>query len=76
MSNEDEVAFSECPSCVDVAAHSIIKRVPQGEGEDVLVRCSACSFVHKIMIRPPKPVMVKTTLSDGRESFGVQIDVD
>lgn len=76
MSKQDEEPFSECPSCVDVTAHSIIKRVPQGEGEDVLVRCSACSFVHKIMIRPPKPVMVKTTLSDGRESFGVQIEVD
>ena len=76
MSKQDEEPFSECPSCVDVTAHSIIKRVPQGGGEDVLVRCSACSFVHKIMIRPPKPVMVKTTLSDGRESFGVQIEVD
>ena len=76
MSKQDEEPFSECPSCVDVTAHSIIKRVPQGKGEDVLVRCSACSFVHKIMIRPPKPVMVKTTLSDGRESFGVQIEVD
>ena len=76
MSKQDEEAFSECPSCVDVTAHSIIKRVPQGKGEDVLVRCSACSFVHKIMIRPPKPVMVKATLSDGRESFGVQIEVD
>ena len=76
MSKQDDEPFSECPSCVDVTAHSIIKRVPQGGGEDVLVRCSACSFVHKIMIRPPKPVMVKTTLSDGRESFGVQIEVD
>ena len=76
MSKQDEEAFSECPSCVDITAHSIIKRVPQGEGEDVLVRCSECKFVHKIMIRPPKPVMVKTTLSDGRESFGVQIEVD
>ena len=28
------------------------------------------------MIRPPKPVMVKTTLSDGGESFGVEIEVD
>ena len=76
MSDEDGSAFSECPSCDEVTDHSIIKRTPQGEGEDFLVRCMTCSFVHKIMIRPPKPVMVKTTLSDGRESFGVEIEVD
>ena len=76
MSDEDEGALSECPSCEEVTEHSIIKRNPQGEGEDVLVRCISCSLVHKIMIRPPKPVMVRTTLSDGRESFGVEIEVD
>ena len=76
MSDQDEGVFSECPICVEVTAHSIIKRTPQGEGEDVLVMCSMCSFVQKIMIRPPKPVMVNTTLSDGRESFGVEIEVD
>jgi|TARA_B100000959_G_scaffold121774_1_gene127923 uncharacterized Zn finger protein len=76
MSVEDEGAFSECPSCDEVTDHSIIKRTPRGEGEDFLVRCVTCSFVHKVMIRPPKPVMVKTTLSDGRESFGVEIEVD
>ena len=76
MSVEDEGAFSECPSCDEVTDHSIIKRTPRGEGEDFLVRCVICSFVHKVMIRPPKPVMVKTTLSDGRESFGVEIEVD
>ena len=76
MSDEDEGALSECPSCEEVTEHSIIKRTPQGEGEDVLVRCISCSLVHKIMIRPPKPVMVRTTLSDGRESFGVEIEVD
>ena len=76
MRNEDEGAFSECPSCDEVTDHSIIKRAPQGEGEDVLVRCGECSCVHKIMIRPPKPVMVKATLSDGRESSGVEIEVD
>lgn len=76
MSDEDEGALSECPSCEEVTEHSIIKRTTQGEGEDVLVRCISCSLVHKIMIRPPKPVMVRTTLSDGRESFGVEIEVD
>ncbi|MEC7708901.1 MAG: HVO_0476 family zinc finger protein, partial [Candidatus Thermoplasmatota archaeon] len=76
MSDQDEGVFSECPICVEVTDHSIIKRTPQGEGEDVLVMCSTCSFVQKIMIRPPKPVMVNTTLSDGRESFGVEIEVD
>ena len=76
MSNEDGGTFSECPSCVEVTGHSIIKRTPRGEGEDVLVRCNTCSSVHRIMIRPPKPVMIRTTLSDGRESFGVEIEVD
>jgi len=76
MSDEDGGALSECPSCDEVTDHSIIKKTPRGGGDDFLVRCITCSFVHKIMIRPPKPVMVKTTLSDGRESFGVEIEVD
>ncbi len=74
--DDDEGALSECPDCDDVTGHSIIKRTPQGEGEDFLVRCDSCSLVHTIMIRPPKPVMVKTTLSDGRDSFSVEIEVD
>jgi uncharacterized Zn finger protein len=69
-------AFSECPDCDDVTEHFIIKRTKKGEGEDVLVKCDSCSLVHTVMIRPPKSVMVRTTLSDGKDSFGVEIEVD
>jgi uncharacterized Zn finger protein len=74
--DDDESALSDCPDCGEVTGHSIIKRTPKGEGEDVLARCDSCSLVHIIIIRPPKPVMVKTTLSEGKNSFGVEIEVD
>ena len=73
---DDEGALSECPDCGEVTGHSIIKRTPKGKGEDVLARCDSCSLVHIIIIRPPKPVMVNTTLSDGKDSFGLEIEVD
>ena len=76
MEDSEEDALAGCPDCMDVTEHSIIKRTNKGVGEDVLARCEVCSLVHKIMIRPPKPVMVKTTLSDGKESSSAEIEVD
>ena len=54
----------------------IIKRTEKGSGEDVLIRCSECKKVYTVMLRPPKIVIVKTTLSDGRESRNAEIEVD
>jgi len=73
---DDGGALSECPECLDVTEHEILKRTNKGRGEDVLVKCEICSLVKTIEIRPPKAVMVRTTLSDGRESFGVEVEVD
>ena len=71
----DEVTY-ECPECGMDTFHEIIKRTEKGDGEDVLIRCSECEKVHTVMLRPPKIVIVKTTLSDGRESRNVEIEVD
>lgn len=72
---EDE-AVSDCPDCGGGVMHEIIKRSRKGKGEDVLVRCLECDKVHTVMIRPPKLVMVSTTLSDGRESQSVDVEAD
>ncbi len=76
MVDDEGSSLSECPQCAEVTNHSIIKRKVRGQGEDVLAKCEECGKVHTIMIRPPRPVMLNTTLSDGRESFGVEIEVD
>ena len=67
---------SECSECEADTLHEIIKRTEKGRGEDVLIRCSECSKVHTVMLRPPKIIIVKTTLSDGRESRNEEIEVD
>ena len=76
MEGRQGSAFAECPECLEVTDHSIIKRVKKGLGEDVLAKCGECSKVHTIIIRPPKAILVNTTLSDGSESFNVEIEVD
>ena len=76
MKDDGEGALSECPECLDVTGHVILKRSNRGEGEDVLVKCEICSLVSTIEIRPPRAVMVRANLSDGRDSFGVEIEVD
>ncbi len=71
-----EETLSVCSDCDDETPHEIIKRSSIGEGEDFLVRCLGCGMVHTVMIRPPKLVIVSTTLSDGRESHSVGIESD
>ena len=47
-----------------------------GSGLDVKVKCLDCSLVHKVHIRPPKPILLSFLLSEGPESKNVKIDVD
>ncbi|MBR80089.1 MAG: hypothetical protein CMA88_04850 [Euryarchaeota archaeon] len=72
----DEETMSVCSYCEDETPHEIIKTTSKGDGEDFLVRCLDCGKVNTIMIRPPKLVIVSTTLSDGRESRSVGIEAD
>ncbi|MAH99155.1 MAG: hypothetical protein CMA12_07450 [Euryarchaeota archaeon] len=72
----EDIVFTECPSCSEETEHKIIKKTKKGKGEDFLVRCIACAFVHKIMLRPPDLVLVKTTLSDGNNSQRADLEVD
>ena len=58
-----EEVTSECAECGMDTLHEIIRRTEKGSGEDVLIRCSECKKVHTVMLRPPKIVIVKTTLS-------------
>ncbi|RAH06288.1 MAG: hypothetical protein CMA00_002510 [Methanobacteriota archaeon] len=71
-----ESPVANCPACEDLVEHEEIKRVSKGKGEDVLARCLVCGNVHTILIRPPKLVLVKTTLSDGRDSQSAEIESD
>ena len=69
---------SECPQCTDITEHDILKRTNKGDGEDILARCSECSYVHLIELRPPKPIFLNTTFSEGRKSSAglVEVDID
>ena len=71
-----DTSLAECPQCQEVVDHTIIKRKKIGLGEDILVKCEECLAVHTVVIRPPKATSINTTLSDGRESFNEEIEVD
>jgi len=73
---DEDIVFTECPSCFEETEHQIIKKTSKGEGEDFLVRCIICENVHRIMLRPPDLVFVKTTLSDGKNSQRTDVEVD
>ena len=62
---------TECPTCLTMTEHEILKRVSRGKGEDLLVRCIDCSEVHLLKLRPSSSVSIKTTLSEGSESSSV-----
>tara|TARA_B100001142_G_scaffold329337_1_gene392280 strand:+ start:3278 stop:3883 length:606 start_codon:yes stop_codon:yes gene_type:complete len=67
---------SECPQCVDITEHDILKRTNKGDGEDILAKCSECGYVHLIELRPPNPVFLNTTFSEGKKSFAGLVEVD
>jgi len=68
--------IAECPECSEESGHRIIKTANRGRGEDILVKCLECGHVHTLILRPPRGVKVKTTLSDGNRSSRVDIEVD
>tara|TARA_Y100000591_G_scaffold250626_1_gene221984 strand:- start:211 stop:810 length:600 start_codon:yes stop_codon:yes gene_type:complete len=76
MEADGGTSLAECPQCLEVVEHAIIKRNKRGSGEDVLAKCEECHAVHTIIIRPPKATSVNTTLSDGEKSFNEEIEVD
>ena len=76
IGEDEDVVFAQCPSCLGETEHKIIKKTNKGKGEDFLVRCIICEGIHKIMLRPPNLVLVKTTLSDGNNSQRTDLDVD
>ena len=71
-----EAGVADCPGCSGEHEHEIIKSSPKGKGKDLLVKCKSCGTVHKLMLRPPKAVKIKTSLSDGKRSFRADIESD
>ena len=69
-------AMADCPQCLDETIHEVVKKVRRGEGEDRLVKCLECGRFHTLLLRPPKAVKVKTSLSHGSESFAIELEVD
>ena len=67
---------AKCPQCPSVTEHGILKRTKKGKGEDILAKCYECGIVHLIELRPPKPVFVNTTFSEGKKSYSGMIEVD
>ena len=76
MEIDGGTSLADCPQCLEVTDHTIINRKKKGLGEDVLAKCEECHAVHMIIIRPPKATYINTTLSDGRESYSEEIEVD
>jgi uncharacterized Zn finger protein len=74
----DEEVFDAtvCPECAKMTEHEILKRNLRGNGEDLLIRCVVCSNVHNLHLRPPKSVLIKTTLSDRMDSELSLIEAD
>ena len=74
----DEEVFDAtvCPECAKMTEHEILKRNLRGNGEDLLIRCVVCSNVHNLQLRPPKSVLIKTTLSDRMDSELSLIEAD
>ncbi|MBK69789.1 MAG: hypothetical protein CMB53_00080 [Euryarchaeota archaeon] len=76
-SGDESVAdVAQCPRCSDLTEHEILSRTAKGAGEDLLVRCVSCSNVHRISLRPPSSASVRTTLSDGADSYSTLIESD
>ena len=80
MDGEDEddrlVDVTECPKCLIMTEHSILKRTPKGRGEDLLVKCIECNAVHLMNLRPSTLAKMRTTLSEGSQSISVMIESD
>ena len=80
LDEEEEVLdnITRCPGCNTRQAHEILKEKElKGEaGADYLLRCEGCGNVHTMIIRAPKAIQIKFTLSDGPNSQPFTIDVD
>ena len=68
--------MADCPQCLDEAIHEVVKKARRGKGEDCLVKCLECGVFHTLLLRPPRAVMVKASLSHGSESFAIELEVD
>ena len=74
--DEEVVDVAVCPKCSKMTEHEVLRRTMKGNGEDLLARCVQCSNVQNLQLRPPKPVFIKTTLSDRMDSKFALVDSD
>ena len=68
--------ITECLNCAQSTEHEVLRRTPRGSGIDVLARCIECSKVQTVVIRPPRPVRLVFTLSEGASSRAQEIEID
>ena len=73
---EGDGRVADCPYCEMASLHEILREKPKGRGVDYLTRCTECGEVHTIEVRPPRPLEVKFTLSEGANSEATMIEVD
>ena len=74
--NSEIFDVAKCPQCPNVTEHDILKRTKKGKGEDILTKCLECGNVHLIALRPPNPVFLNTTFSEGERSYPGLVEVD
>ncbi len=75
--DDDDVSdVANCPVCLDMTEHDVLKRTKKGKGEDILAKCLDCNDVHLLQLRPPLPISVNTTFSEGKISQSGVIEVD
>ncbi len=76
LDDEEPVDVAECPPCGTLTEHDVLRRVQKGDGEDVLAKCQICSKVQTLHLRPSRPVMINSILSDGPDSMNTEIESD
>ena len=70
----ENVAF--CPNCDEENSHTMLRSKERGRGVDHLIQCDVCSAVQTIELRPPKAIDVRFTLSEGKDSQQIVLEID
>jgi len=76
---EDEIILDnavECPACLQVTGHQILREKVKGKGIDYLVKCDECGNVQTVHIRPPPVMKIPFVLTEGPHSYMESIEID
>ena len=67
---------AECPECLFVTGHTILKEKAVGTGADYLLKCNECDKVHNLQVREPKAVKISFMLSEGPNTRMADVEID